>query len=95
MKQKCAAMLAERGEFGDAYTFVALDAEHQLVPAYLVGRRTWNYPVVSTLRSLNRFVTMSEFREEAALLYLAVIHGRSLDNRNWVSNPVIPGGELG
>jgi IS1 family transposase len=42
MKQKRAAMLAERGEFGDAYTFVALDADTKLVPSYLVGRRTWN-----------------------------------------------------
>jgi IS1 family transposase len=42
MKQKRAATLAERGEFGDAYTFVALDADTKLVPSYMVGRRTWN-----------------------------------------------------
>jgi len=42
MKQKRASQLADRGEFGDAYTFVALDADTKLVPCFLVGRRTWN-----------------------------------------------------
>jgi IS1 family transposase len=41
MKQKPAAQLPERGEFGDAYTFVALDADTKLVPCFHVGRRTW------------------------------------------------------
>jgi hypothetical protein len=40
MKQKRAAQLPERGEFGDAYTFVALDADTKLVPCFRVGRRT-------------------------------------------------------
>src|ERR1019366_1669568 len=40
MKQKRASRLAERGEFGDAYTFVALDADTKLVPCFHVGRRT-------------------------------------------------------
>ena len=31
MKQKRASQLADRGEFGDAYTFVALDADTKLV----------------------------------------------------------------
>jgi len=41
MKQKRASQLADRGEFGDAYTFVALDADTKLVPCFHVGRRTW------------------------------------------------------
>jgi IS1 family transposase len=41
MKQKRASQLANRGEFGDAYTFVALDADTKLVPCFHVGRRTW------------------------------------------------------
>ena len=40
MKQKRAAQLPERGEFGDAYTFLALDADTNLVPCFHVGRRT-------------------------------------------------------
>src|ERR1700684_3251733 len=41
MKQKRASQLADRGDFGDAYTFVALDADTKLVPCFHVGRRTW------------------------------------------------------
>jgi IS1 family transposase len=41
MKQKRAAQLPERGEYGDSYTFVALDADTKLVPCFHVGRRTW------------------------------------------------------
>ena len=41
MKQKRALQLADRGDFGDAYTFVALDADTKLVPCFHVGRRTW------------------------------------------------------
>jgi len=40
MKQKRAAQLPERGEYGDAYMFVALDADTKLVPCFHVGRRT-------------------------------------------------------
>src|SRR5271170_3000998 len=36
MKQKRASQLADRGEFGDAYTFVALDADTKLVPCFHV-----------------------------------------------------------
>jgi hypothetical protein len=38
MTQKRASQLADRGEFGDAYTFVALDADTKLVPCFHVGR---------------------------------------------------------
>jgi IS1 family transposase len=53
MKQKRAAQLPERGEFGDAYTFVALDADTKLVPCFHVGRRTWpdTETFISDLRS--------------------------------------------
>jgi hypothetical protein len=42
MKQKPASQLADRGDFGDVYTFVALDADTKLVPCFHVGRRTWS-----------------------------------------------------
>src|ERR1700730_13968287 len=32
MKQKRASQLVERGDYGDAYTFVVLDADTKLVP---------------------------------------------------------------
>jgi hypothetical protein len=41
MKQKRAAQLADRGDYGDAYTFVAIDAATKLVPCFHVGWRTW------------------------------------------------------
>jgi IS1 family transposase len=41
MKQKTAKSLNKTDEFGDVYTFVAIDADTKLVPAFHVGRRTW------------------------------------------------------
>ena len=57
MKQKRASQLADRGEFGDAYTFVALDADTKLVPCFHVGRRTWTDMAISSAicaRDVNR-----------------------------------------
>jgi IS1 family transposase len=42
MKQKTAKAQGRTDELGDAYTFVAIDADTKLVPCYHVGRRTWN-----------------------------------------------------
>jgi IS1 family transposase len=43
MKQKRAGEYPERkAQVGDFYTFVALDAETKLVPAFRVGKRTWS-----------------------------------------------------
>jgi len=40
MKQKHASKLVKRGGLDDAYTFVVLDADTRLVPAFHVRRRT-------------------------------------------------------
>jgi IS1 family transposase len=42
MKQKTARALDKMDEFGDVYTFVAIDADTKLVPSFHVGRRTEN-----------------------------------------------------
>jgi RHS repeat-associated protein len=42
MKQKTAKAQGKVGEFGDAYTFVAIDADTKLVPCWSVARRTWS-----------------------------------------------------
>jgi IS1 family transposase len=42
MKQKTAKALNQTDEFGDVYTFVAIDADTKLVPAFHIGKRTWN-----------------------------------------------------
>ncbi len=41
MKQKTAKVLDKADEFGDLYTFVAIDADTKLVPAFHVGKRIW------------------------------------------------------
>src|SRR5713226_948024 len=41
-KQKTARAQNKTDEFGDLYTFVAIDADTKLVPAFHVGKRTWN-----------------------------------------------------
>lgn len=42
MKQKTARRLNQADEFGDVYTFVAIDADSKLVPCWHVGKRTWS-----------------------------------------------------
>jgi transposase-like protein len=42
MKQKTARRLNQTDEFGDVYTFVAIDADSKLVPCWHVGKRTWS-----------------------------------------------------
>jgi hypothetical protein len=46
MKQKTAGRLNKTDEFGDLYTFVAIDADSKLVPCWHVGKRTWNDKVL-------------------------------------------------
>jgi len=46
MKQKTAKRLNRTDEFGDLYTFVAIDADSKLVPCWHVGKRTWNDTVI-------------------------------------------------
>jgi hypothetical protein len=80
MKQKRASQLADRGEFGDAYTFVALDADTKLVPCFHVGRRTWNDTsiLVDDLRS--RVVNRPQISADAFRPYYGAIR------RAWGSN---------
>jgi IS1 family transposase len=53
MKQKTARRLDKADQFGDLYTFVALDADSKLVPCWHLGKRTWNDTVlfIDDLRS--------------------------------------------
>jgi hypothetical protein len=41
-KQKTARAQNKTDEFGDLYTFVAIDGDSKLVPAFHVGKRSWN-----------------------------------------------------
>lgn len=53
MKQTTARRLNKADEFGDVYTFVAIDAQTKLVPCFHVGKRRWNDTVefIEDLRS--------------------------------------------
>ncbi len=42
MKQKTARRMNKTDEFGDLYTFVAIDADTKMVPCWHVGKRSWN-----------------------------------------------------
>lgn len=73
MKQKRASQLADRGEYGDAYTFVALDADTKLVPCFHVGRRTWpdTEAFITDLRS--RLVCRPQITTDAFQAYYPAI----------------------
>jgi len=80
MKQKRASQLAERGDFGDAYTFVALDADTKLVPCFHVGRRTWaeTQAFIDKLRA--RVVNRPQITTDAFRPYYCAIR-RAFDSR--------------
>src|SRR5713101_2831764 len=73
MKQKRAAQLADRGEFGDAYTFVALDADTKLVPCFHVGRRTWNDTAIFIDDLRSRIVNRPQITTDAFAAYYGSI----------------------
>lgn len=80
MKQERAAQLADRGEFGDAYTFVAVDADTKLVPCFHVGRRTWTDTeiFISDLRA--RLINRPQITTDAFRPYYGAIR-RAFDSR--------------
>lgn len=80
MKQKRAARLADRGEFGDAYTFVALDADTKLVPCFRVGRRTWTETQLFIDDLCSRIVNHPQITTDAFRPYYGAIR-RAFDSR--------------
>src|SRR5271156_3998639 len=80
MKQKRASQLADRGEFGDAYTFVAIDADTKLVPCFHVGRRTWNDTSIFIDDLRSRIVNRPQISTDAFRPYCGAIR------RPWDSN---------
>lgn len=73
MKQKRAAQLPERGEYGDAYTFVALDADTKLVPCFYVGRRTWADTEVFILDLRSRLTARPQITTDGFKAYYPAI----------------------
>ncbi len=80
MKQKRASQLADRGEFGDAYTFVALDADTKLVPCFHVGRRTWNDTSIFIDDLRSRIANRPQITTDAFAAYYGAIR-RAFDSQ--------------
>jgi hypothetical protein len=80
MKQKRASLLAERGDFGDAYTFVALDADTKLVPCFHVGRRTWTDTAIFIDDLRSRVVGRCQITTDAFPAYYGAIR-RAFDSQ--------------
>lgn len=80
MKQKRASQLSERGEFGDAYVFVALDADTKLVPCFYVGRRTWSDTQVFIDDLRSRIVNRPQITTDAFAAYYGAIK-RAFENQ--------------
>jgi len=73
MKQKTARRMNKADEFGDLYTFVALDADTKLVPCWHVGKRSWDDTAmfVNDLRS--RVSNRPQITTDAFAAYLPAI----------------------
>jgi len=73
MKQKTARRLNKADEFGDLYTFVAVDADSKLVPCWYVGKRTWNDTVIFIDDLRQRLVSRPQITTDAFQPYYSAI----------------------
>jgi transposase-like protein len=73
MKQATARRLNEMDEFGDLYTFVAIDADSKLVPCWHVGRRRWNETVIFIDDLRSRIVNRPQITTDAFAAYHGAI----------------------
>ena len=75
MKQKTARRLNKTDEFGDLYTFVAIDADSKLVPCWYVGHRRWNDTVMFVNDLRERLVNRPQITTDAFRPYFHAIEG--------------------
>lgn len=61
------------GEFGDAYTFVAIDGDTKLVPCFHVGRRTWTDTEIFIRDLRERIVNRPQITTDAFAAYYGAI----------------------
>ncbi len=73
MKQKTARALNKTDEFGNLYTFVALDADSKLVPCWHVGHRRWNDTVIFVDDLRSRIVNRPQITTDAFRPYYGAI----------------------
>jgi len=72
-KQKTARAQNKTDEFGDLYTFVAIDADSKLVPAFHVGKRTWNDTQLFVDDLKGRLVNRPQISSDAFPAYYGAI----------------------
>jgi IS1 family transposase len=80
MKQKTARRLDQADEFGDVYTFVAIDADSKLVPCWHVGKRTWNDTALFIGDLRPRIVNRPQITTDAFAAYYGTIR-RAFDSQ--------------
>jgi IS1 family transposase len=73
MKQKTARSLNKTDEFGDLYTFVAIDADTKLVPSFHVGKRTASDTEVFVADLKERIVNRPQITSDAFTPYYGII----------------------
>jgi hypothetical protein len=78
MKQKTARRLNQADEFGDVYTFVAIDADSKLVPCWHVGKRTWSDTALFVDDLRGRLINRPQITTDAFAAYYGAI-GRAFD----------------
>src|SRR5260370_21853657 len=72
-KQKTARAQNKTDEFGDLYTFVAIDADTKLVPAFHVGKRTWTDTQIFIDDLKARLVNRPQISSDALPAYYGAI----------------------
>jgi IS1 family transposase len=73
MKQKTARRVNKTDEFGDLYTFVAIDADTKLVPCWHVGHRRWNDTAEFIADLKGRIVNRPQITSDAFTPYYGCI----------------------
>jgi IS1 family transposase len=79
-KQKRVTAEGKSRDQGDAYTFVAIDADTKLVPAFHVGRRTWNDTEIFIRDLRSRIANRPQISTDAFAAYYGAI-SRAFENR--------------
>jgi len=80
MKQKTANAQGKVGEYGDAYTFLAIDADAKLVPCWSLARRTWSDTAEFIEDLRGRIVNRPQITSDAFAAYYGSIW-RAFDNQ--------------
>jgi IS1 family transposase len=73
MKQKTAKKLGKTAEYGDVYTFVALDADTKLIPAFHVGNRDGDNTRLFIRDLKQRIVNRPQITTDAYQAYFGAI----------------------